>query len=228
MTIARIRHGHLTPQSSVAARTVLLIISVMLLLTACTTQEVSYRMRPTKTTVTTETLDDSPGFQFKVYAGPIYSDDEYARMSPAQRRRVGLLTPEYEPLSPKGNDGYYIAGHFYPIWKDIKQYSAEGLASWYGPGFHGRLTANGETYDQYGISAAHQSLPLPCYIHVTNLDNGRTLVVRVNDRGPFVGDRILDLSYGAAARLGVVANGVVRVKIDLLKPDSPLLAAYKP
>lgn len=209
-------------------RWLVLLLTANLLLTACTTQEVSYRIRPTKTTITTENMDSGPAFQFKVYAGPIYSDEQYARMSPSQRRRAGLLSPEYEPLSQKGNDGYYIDGRFYPIWRNIKQYSAEGLASWYGPGFHGRKTANGEIYDQYGISAAHKSLPIPCFIHVTNLENGRTLIVRVNDRGPYVGDRILDLSYGAASRLGLVADGVAKVKIDLIQPNSPLLASYKP
>lgn len=204
------------------------IVLLTLLFSACTSQDVvSYRIRPTTTTVHTENLDNGGGFQFKVYAGPIVTDDEYARMTPRQRRKAGLLSPVYEPPSFTGNDGYQIDGKYYPIWKDIKEYTAEGLASWYGPGFHGRLTANGEVYDQYAISAAHKSLPLPCYIHVTNLENGRTLVVRVNDRGPFIDDRMLDLSYGAAARLGIVEHGVVRVKVELINPRSPLLLSSR-
>ena len=166
-------------------------------------------------------------FTISPCAGPIVNDEEYARMTPRQRRKIGLLSPVYEAPSQRGNNGYEIDGKYYPIWKDIKEYTAEGLASWYGPGFHGRLTANGEVYDQYAISAAHQSLPLPSFIHVTNLDNGRTLVVRVNDRGPFVGDRLLDLSYGAAARLGIVEDGVVRVKIELINAASPLLLSSR-
>lgn len=204
----------------------LLLLAV--LFSACTArEEVSYRIRPTKTRVLTADSGNYSGFQFKEYAGPIVTDAQYARMTPRQRRQLGLLSPIYEPPSHRGNDGYEIDGKYYPIWKDIKEYTAEGLASWYGPGFHGRLTANGEVYDQYAISAAHQSLPLPCFIHVTNLQNGRTLVVRVNDRGPFVGDRLLDLSYGAAARLGIVADGVVRVKIELISTDSPLLLSSR-
>ena len=204
------------------------VVLLALLFSACTSQEeVSYRIRPTTTTVHTENLDNGSGFQFKVYAGPIVTDDEYARMTPRQRRKAGLLSPVYEPPSFTGNDGYQIDGKYYPIWKDIKEYTAEGLASWYGPGFHGRLTANGEVYNQYAISAAHQSLPLPSYIHVTNLENGRTLVVRVNDRGPFVGDRLLDLSYGAAARLGIVEHGVVRIKVELINASSPLLLSSR-
>lgn len=204
------------------------VVLLTLLFSACTSQEVvSYRIRPTTTTVHTENLSNSSGFQFKVYAGPIVTDDEYARMTPRQRRKAGLLSPVYEAPSFTGNDGYQIDGKYYPIWKDIKEYTAEGLASWYGPGFHGRLTANGEVYDQYAISAAHKNLPLPCYIHVTNLENGRTLVVRVNDRGPFIDDRMLDLSYGAAARLGIVEHGVVRVKVELINPRSPLLLSSR-
>lgn len=198
-----------------------------LCLSSCTTQEeVSYRMRPMKTTVHTEDVSNT-GFQFKVYAGPIYTDQEYARMTARERRKAGLVSPVLELPSSKGNDGYTLNGRFYPIWRGIKNYSEEGYASWYGPGFHGRKTANGEIYDQYAISAAHKSLPIPCYIHVTNLENGRTLVVRVNDRGPYVDGRLLDLSYGAAARLGVVENGVVRIKIDLIGPDSPLMLTAK-
>ncbi len=203
------------------------VLLLTVLFSACTSQEVSYRMRPTKMTVRTDEISSYSGFQFKEYAGPIVNDEQYARMTPRQRRQLGLLSPVYEPPSQKGNNGYEIDGKYYPIWKDIKEYTAEGLASWYGPGFHGRLTANGEVYDQYAISAAHQSLPLPSFIHVTNLDNGRTLVVRVNDRGPFVGDRLLDLSYGAAARLGIVEDGVVRVKIELINAASPLLLSSR-
>lgn len=202
------------------------VLLLAALFSACTSQEVSYRMQPTKMTVRTD-IGSYSGFQFKEYAGPIVNDEEYARMTPRQRRKMGLLSPVYEAPSQRGNNGYEIDGKYYPIWKDIKEYTAEGLASWYGPGFHGRLTANGEVYDQYAISAAHQSLPLPSFIHVTNLDNGRTLVVRVNDRGPFVGDRLLDLSYGAAARLGIVEDGVVRVKIELINAASPLLLSSR-
>lgn len=204
------------------------VMLLALLFSACTSQEeVSYRIRPTTTTVHTEDLTRDSGFQFKVYAGPIVTDEEYVRMTPRQRRKAGLLSPVYEAPSFTGNDGYQLDGKYYPIWKDIKEYTAEGLASWYGPGFHGRKTANGEVYDQYAISAAHKSLPLPCYIHVTNLENGRTLVVRVNDRGPFVGDRLLDLSYGAAARLGIVEHGVVRIKVELINAGSPLLLSSR-
>jgi rare lipoprotein A len=92
-----------------------------------------------------------------------------------------------------------------------------GPASWYGPGFHGRLTANGETYNQEGISAAHRSLPFDTLLLVTRVDTGESVVVRVNDRGPYVGDRILDLSKGAARELGILDVGVTVVRLEILE-----------
>ena len=146
-------------------------------------------------------------------------------MTPRQRRKMGLLSPVYEAPSQRGNNGYEIDGKYYPIWKDIKEYTAEGLASWYGPGFHGLYTSNGELYDQEGVSAAHKNLPLPSYLKVTNLDNGKAIVVRVNDRGPFHGDRILDLSHGAASQLGIAGPGTAPVRVELVKVPPPANAA---
>lgn len=100
-----------------------------------------------------------------------------------------------------------------------KGYTAQGTASWYGNKFHGHKTSNGETYDMYAFSAAHKSLPLPTYVKVTNLDNNRSIIVRVNDRGPFHGDRIIDLSYAAAARLDYHKKGLARVKIEAITPS---------
>jgi rare lipoprotein A len=97
-------------------------------------------------------------------------------------------------------------------------YKAEGLASWYGTAFHGRETANGEIYSMYGMTAAHKTLPLPCYARVTNLANGRQVVVRVNDRGPFHGDRLIDLSWVAARKLGFARQGTARVRVEGLEP----------
>ncbi len=96
-----------------------------------------------------------------------------------------------------------------------------GLASWYGPDFHGKLTSNKEIYDMYDMTAAHRTLPFGTQVMVTNLDNGRAATVRINDRGPFVGDRIIDLSYAAAQVLGMVGPGTVPVRLDILKDASP-------
>jgi rare lipoprotein A len=104
------------------------------------------------------------------------------------------------------------------VWVQFEgPYYQRGIASWYGPGFHGRLTANGETYDMNGISAAHRSLPFDTWVRVTDLDTGRSLDVRINDRGPFVDGRIIDLSRGAAEQLGMVERGIIPVGIRILR-----------
>ncbi len=101
-----------------------------------------------------------------------------------------------------------------PIVERVKSFNQTGLSSWYGRQFHGRKTANGEIYNMHGMTAAHRTLPLNCYIRVTNKSNGKSVIVRVNDRGPYHGNRVLDLSHAAASKLGFVSNGVANVKIE--------------
>lgn len=133
---------------------------------------------------------------------------------------VPVVTPVWEALSPQGNKSpYVVRGKQYQIMPANAQYKEEGYASWYGLKFHDELTSNGERYDMYSFSAAHKSLPLPSYVKVTNLDNNEVLVVRVNDRGPFHSDRIIDLSYASAIRLGFKDKGTARVKIERLMPQ---------
>ena len=112
---------------------------------------------------------------------------------------------------------YQIRGRWYYPAEDA-DYEEVGMASWYGPGFDGRPTATGERFDQNALTAAHKTLPLPGLVEVTNLDNGRTVVLRVNDRGPFVDERIIDLSRGAAEELGLLQRGVGRVRVRYLGP----------
>jgi len=114
---------------------------------------------------------------------------------------------------------YTVLGKTYFPLNDSKRYVATGTASWYGTKFHGQNTANGEVYDLYGMSAAHKTLPLPAYVRVTNLDNNRTVVLRVNDRGPFYSDRIIDLSYAAAKKLGYAETGTARVRVEGIDPQ---------
>lgn len=128
--------------------------------------------------------------------------------------------PIIEPLSPIGNHSpYRVAGDTYRVLARSEGYSEKGLASWYGPKFHGKLTSNQEVYDMYAFSAAHKTLPLPSYARVTNLGNQRTVIVRINDRGPFVGDRIIDLSYAAAQKLDMIDAGVAEVEVTTLLPQ---------
>ncbi|SDJ87899.1 septal ring lytic transglycosylase RlpA family protein [Microbulbifer yueqingensis] len=130
-------------------------------------------------------------------------------------------TPVREPIGVAGNKSpYTVNGVRYRVLQGVKGYQEQGHASWYGTKFHGRRTANGEVYNMYAMSAAHKTLPLPSYAKVTNLENGRSVIVRVNDRGPFVPGRIIDLSYTAAQKLGYIDKGVARVEVTAIDPDS--------
>ncbi len=128
-----------------------------------------------------------------------------------------------EPLSRYGNPEFYeVMGVRYVPLKSADGYVEQGIASWYGPDFHGELTSTRETYDMYQMSAAHKTLPLPTWVEVTNLENGRKLRLRVNDRGPFKEGRIIDLSYAAAMKLDVVRNGTARVEVRAVQgPVAP-------
>jgi rare lipoprotein A len=137
------------------------------------------------------------------------------------------LIPSWEQKSRGGNKSpYEVWGKKYWVMDSAQGYVAEGTASWYGKKFHGHKTSNGETYDMYNFSAAHKSLPLPTYLKVTNLDNQRSVIVRVNDRGPFHGDRLIDLSYAAAARLDYHKKGLARVRVEAITPTQG--RAYSP
>ncbi len=127
------------------------------------------------------------------------------------------VVPKEEPLSYYGNPlSYKMDDKVYQILRTSKGFHQEGLASWYGADFHRKRTSNGESYDMYAITAAHKTLPLPSYVRVTNLNNGRSIVVRVNDRGPFHCDRVIDLSYAAANALGFIIEGTTKVSIDAM------------
>jgi rare lipoprotein A len=138
------------------------------------------------------------------------------------------MVPRYEPRSRNGNPPFYdVMGKRYFVLSSGVGYVERGVASWYGPGFHKVRTSIGEPYDMYAMTAAHKTLPLPAYVRVTNLQNGLSIVVRVNDRGPFVGNRIIDLSYTAASKLGMLRNGTAMVEVRSLEPvsaNTPLVA----
>jgi rare lipoprotein A len=128
--------------------------------------------------------------------------------------------PRPEPLSRYGNrPRYTVLGREYRVLRDPRGYRERGLASWYGAKFHGRSTSSMEPYDMCAFSAAHKTLPLPSYARVTHLGNGRSVVVRVNDRGPFHEGRVIDLSYAAALKLGVYETGTARVEVEAIVPE---------
>ncbi len=125
--------------------------------------------------------------------------------------------PRPDPILAVGNKSpYRVNGVTYEILEDYRNYRERGTASWYGSKFHGHETSNGEIFDLYAASAAHKTLPIPTYALVTNLENGRSVTVRVNDRGPFHSDRIIDLSYGAAVKLGYMEKGTAEVEVQIL------------
>ncbi|WP_440875504.1 septal ring lytic transglycosylase RlpA family protein [Thalassotalea sp. PLHSN55] len=133
--------------------------------------------------------------------------------------------PRVEKPSRGGNKNYTVFGKHYQVIKSAENFEQTGIASWYGSKFHGHLTSNGEIYDMYAMSAAHKNLPLPTYLKVTNLANNKSTIVRVNDRGPFHQDRIIDLSYSAAYKLGMLKTGTAKVHIETItqapKSNSP-------
>jgi rare lipoprotein A len=135
---------------------------------------------------------------------------------------IADATPRTEPRSRRGNpQSYVVRGQRYYTLEHSQGYVEKGIASWYGTKFHGRSTSSGEPYDMYAMTAAHKSLPLPTYVRVTNLRNGRSAIVKVNDRGPFHDNRIIDLSYAAATKLGILGQGTGLVEVKALDPRQP-------
>jgi rare lipoprotein A len=148
---------------------------------------------------------------------PVLNNDIPPAAPTAVPPKVPDAAPRAEARSRRGNPPFYdVLGKRYYVLSSSAAYVERGVASWYGPGFHKVQTSTGEQYDMYGMTAAHKTLPLPAYVRVTNLQNGRSIVVRVNDRGPFVGNRIIDLSYTAASRLDMLRNGTAMVEVRAL------------
>lgn len=138
---------------------------------------------------------------------------------PIDAAAIPDAVPRVEPLSRYGNPATYeVFGRRYEVLASSSGYVERGIASWYGSKFHGRRTSSGEPFDMYGMTAAHTSLPLPTYAEVTNLANGRTIIVKINDRGPFKHNRLIDLSYAAAAKLGITQQGTGMVEVRAIDP----------
>jgi rare lipoprotein A len=192
----------------------LFALTVALLISACSS-------KPTSETPTTAESNRR--------ASP--NDGRYQQEHDSKPSRLPTLlemtdpTPKAEALSRGGNNPYNIFGQDYLPLAHLTEHEEIGIASWYGNKFHGHLTSNGETYNMFGMTAAHKTLPLPSYVRVTNLDTNQSAIVRVNDRGPFHQDRVIDLSYSAAYKIGMLQRGTARVKVELLK--SPAMLAQQ-
>lgn len=159
--------------------------------------------------------------------GGYYKDDGPGSNPPANIDAIADAEPRVEPLHRFANNPYIALGRQYVPFTELRAHRERGLASWYGRRYHGQRTSGGEPYDMYAMTAAHPLLPIPSYARVTNLANGRSVVVRINDRGPFIAGRIIDLSYAAAWKLGYVASGSASVVVDAITPREIRLAASK-
>ncbi|MAY39995.1 septal ring lytic transglycosylase RlpA family protein [Spongiibacter sp.] len=156
-------------------------------------------------------------------SGPVWvpTEKDGAHADILDPNSIADAVPQPEVIRLAGNSNpYTVLGKTYRLVDDHRGFTQRGVASWYGTKFHGQRTANGEVYSLYDMTAAHRSLPIPVYVRVKNLDNGREAVVRVNDRGPFHEDRIIDLSYAAAVKLGFAEKGTAPVEIEVIDTDN--------
>jgi rare lipoprotein A len=164
--------------------------------------------------------------------GTMRGGSYYQNDGPPKRSRVDASTiadaiPRSEPRSDSGNNPYVVFGKMYYPLREANDYRERGIASWYGKKFHRKRTSSGEPYDMYAMTAAHRTLPLPSYVRVKNLRNGRAVIVRVNDRGPFLHNRLIDLSYAAALKLDIVNTGTGVVEIETLPVDTNAAVAAR-
>jgi rare lipoprotein A len=181
----------------------------LLLLTACST------LPPTPTASRGPVVAQTP----PVKPGGYYQDDGPGENPPPNLDKVPDAVPKREQLNPTANRIYVAMGQTYVPDTELKPFVQEGMASWYGKKFNGKRTSSGESYDMYAMTAAHPTLPIPSYARVTALPSGKSVVVRINDRGPFHSSRIIDLSYTAAYKLGIVSHGQGRVRVESINLD---------
>lgn len=191
-----------------------LIIISMIITTACSS---TYTNHSNKNNSSDDAIKKEIATSPLVWGSKPGNSKPQPQTNPVDIRGVKGAKLTTEKYSTRGNKDYKVLGKTYKVWRDVTSYSEVGIASWYGPSFDGKKTSNGETYNMNGYSAAHKNLPLPCFLKVTNLSNNKSVIVRVNDRGPFHSNRIIDLSKGAAQALDVIRPGTAKVKIELIK-----------
>ncbi|MCL2022148.1 MAG: septal ring lytic transglycosylase RlpA family protein [Betaproteobacteria bacterium] len=190
-----------------------LLVVALLAFSACSMLRApTTRVKPTPASQTTK-------------GGGYYKDDGPGDEIPANLDAIPNAVPRVEPLHKGASRPYTVLGKSYVPQTKIQTFRQEGLASWYGKKFHGQKTSIGETYDMFAMTAAHTTLALPSYARVSNPKNGRSIVVRVNDRGPFHAGRVIDLSYTAAYKLGFIESGSGPVVVESIVPGTPLFAA---
>lgn len=193
------------------------VVTLLALISGCASNEAQRVDTPSSTS---QTAAPAASTAAATSSGRYAMSGDAYPLEPPDVTKVPDAEPRVEQLSRGGNrPTYEVWGKTYQVLPDATGYERRGTASWYGEKFHGYATSNGEIYDMYKMSAAHRSLPLPTFARVTSLDNGQSVIVRVNDRGPFHSDREIDLSYAAAARLGFLDNGTGPVKVEAIDPE---------
>lgn len=197
-------------------QTSLLIVSVIIFLSACS--NAPQRGSETGTPAPVVASKSTP-----VGKGGYLAGDGPGADAPANLEATPDAVPQAEPLHRYANRPYVALGKNYTPLTVLGNYKERGVASWYGKKFHGQPTSIGEKYDMYGMTAAHTTLPIPSYARVTNLSNGKSVVVRVNDRGPFLHDRLIDLSYTAALKLGILGKGSGAVEVESIVVDTAVI-----
>ncbi|RUR11989.1 septal ring lytic transglycosylase RlpA family protein [Legionella sp. km772] len=196
-------------------------LAVLILLSGCQNieqKDVDIKKEDEKSSsYSTKSVHDKAIYDRYNNKGNRYTIKQDAAPKNPNNSKIKETKPTNEPMSRYGNPSEYrVDGRKYEVMKNSAGYKTRGIASWYGTKFHKQRTSSGEPYDMYVMSAAHKTLPLPTYIKVKNLDNGKTAIVKVNDRGPFHGDRLIDLSYAAAVKLGIFPKGTAHVEIETM------------
>lgn len=194
----------MTIQTLINHNILFLFTGFILILSGCTTAP------PIKQSTSTATVTKGGGY---------YQDDGPEDNAPANLDQTPDATPKKEPFHKFANRPYVVLGYEYVPEVNEKPYKAKGIASWYGKKFKGKKTASGEPYDMYAMTAVHRTLPIPSYVKVTNVSNNKSVVVRVNDRGPFHSSRVIDLSYTAALKLGLLSKGSGMVEVERVFAD---------
>jgi peptidoglycan lytic transglycosylase len=213
----------------------LFLFGLCLILTACGGKNVKTQPQPVVAPAVTPAVtpavmptQPTPSQPPEKGRGGYYLDDGPGENPPANIDAIPDAVPESEVLAPRANSPYTVFGKRYVPMPGYVPYKDSGIASWYGKRFHGKKTSNGEIYDMYGMTGAHTTLPIPSYLRVTNPDNGRSVIIRINDRGPFHSNRLIDLSYAAAYKLGLINKGSGRVEIEAIDNRPETLAKSTP
>jgi len=196
--------------SKIQKMNILMVLVCCVLLAACSGNQ-QKPGKPSKPTKSTEPYNPNDG--------RYEHDKDFGPSEEVDLSHIPDAVPRYETRTRAGNKNpYTVLGKTYHLIKDESSYRERGYASWYGNKFNGHNTSNGERYDMYAMTGAHKTLPIPSYVRVTNLDNGKSVIVRINDRGPFHQGRIVDLSYAAAQRIGILKAGTGRVEVEIALP----------